>query len=137
AAFGVEDTVAFFESEGVATKVEETGKIFPVSDRALDVLNALLNRVRRSGATLSLAEPVTDLRPRPGGGMIVTTPARTLTAAKVVLTTGGRSYPGCGTTGDGYTWTARLGHTIIPPRPALVPLKVQADWVPGLRGITI
>jgi predicted Rossmann fold flavoprotein len=137
AAFGVEDAVAFFEGEGVKTKVEETGKIFPVSDRALDVLNALLNRLRRSGATLALAEPVTDLRPRPGGGMIVTTPARTPTAAKVVLTSGGRSYPGCGTTGDGYTWVERLGHTIVPPRPALVPLRVQADWVPELRGITI
>src|SRR6476469_7120952 len=52
AAFGVRETVAFFESEGVPTKVEETGKIFPVSDRALDVLEALLRRLRRSGATL-------------------------------------------------------------------------------------
>src|SRR5262249_5873752 len=52
-------------------------------------------------------------------------------------TAGGQSYPGSGTTGDGYTWTTRLGHTIVPPRPALVPLKVQADWVPELRGITI
>src|SRR5205823_5986621 len=68
AAFGVEDAVAFFEAEGVATKVEETGKIFPVSNRAVDVLNALLNRLRRSGATLALGEGATDLRPRADGG---------------------------------------------------------------------
>src|SRR6476469_5067112 len=60
AAFGVRDTVAFFEAEGVPTKVEETGKIFPVSDRALDVLNALLRRLGRSGATLALGEPARE-----------------------------------------------------------------------------
>src|SRR5690348_1193687 len=58
AAFGVEDTVAFFEAEGVPTKVEETGKIFPVSNKATDVLEALLRRLRRSGAVLALGEPV-------------------------------------------------------------------------------
>src|SRR5436305_10330169 len=57
AALGPRETVAFFNAEGVATKVEETGKIFPVSDRALDVLDALLRRLRRSGATLTLSEP--------------------------------------------------------------------------------
>src|SRR5436190_1300313 len=61
AAFGVRDTLDFFAAEGVETKVEETGKIFPVSDRALDVLNALLQRLERSGATLCLSEPVRDL----------------------------------------------------------------------------
>src|SRR5436309_3061438 len=50
---------------------------------------------------------------------------------------GGKSYPGCGTTGDGYGFAARFGHTIVPPRPALVPLTVQAEWVAGLRGITL
>jgi predicted Rossmann fold flavoprotein len=55
----------------------------------------------------------------------------------VILTTGGKSYPGSGTTGDGYDFTARLGHTIVPPRPALVPLTVAGPWVAGLRGVTI
>src|SRR6202142_2812318 len=62
AAFSVQDTIDFFEAEGVATKVEETGKIFPVSDRALDVLDALLCRRHRSGAVLSLEEPLRDLQ---------------------------------------------------------------------------
>src|SRR5205814_2022517 len=61
AALSVEATIALFEAEGVATKVEETGKIFPVSNKAGDVLAALLRRVERSGATLALAEPLTDL----------------------------------------------------------------------------
>src|SRR5277367_5341956 len=62
AAFSVQDTIDFFAAEGVATKVEETGKIFPVSNKAADVLDALLRRLERSGATLALNEPVADLR---------------------------------------------------------------------------
>src|SRR6266481_3181430 len=61
AAFSVQDTVDFFAAEGVATKVEETGKIFPVSNKAIDVLNALLRRLHRSAATLALGEPVTGI----------------------------------------------------------------------------
>src|SRR5437870_7286135 len=97
AALGVEATVAFFESEGVATKVEETGKIFPVSNKAADVLAALLRRLERSGATLALEEPVLDLR-RQDGRITLTTSARVLSAVRVILTSGGQSYPGSGTT---------------------------------------
>jgi len=55
----------------------------------------------------------------------------------VVVAVGGQSYPGCGTTGDGYAIARRFGHTIVEPRPALVPLRVDADWVPGLKGLTV
>src|SRR4051812_16902592 len=68
AAFGPRDAVAFFNGGGVATKVEETGKVFPVSDRALDVLNALLRRLERAGVRPTLAEPATDVTPLPEGG---------------------------------------------------------------------
>src|SRR5262249_23181496 len=67
AALSVQATVELFEAEGVATKVEETGKVFPVSNRAVDVLDALLRRLRRSGATLALQEPLLDLRPTEAG----------------------------------------------------------------------
>lgn len=137
AAFGVRETIEFFEGEGVATKVEDTGKIFPVSDRALDVLNALLRRLDRSGATLALGEPATDVRRLPEGGFRISTPSREVTAERVLVTTGGKSYPGCGTTGDGYKYAAAFGHTIVPPRPALVPLTIQAEWVGELRGVTL
>jgi len=108
AALGPRDTVDFFHAEGVPTKIEDTGKVFPVSDRAIDVLDALLGRLRRD-----------------------------LTAERVLITTGGKSYPGCGTTGDGYAFAATFGHTMVPTRPALVPLTVQASWVGELRGITL
>jgi predicted Rossmann fold flavoprotein len=64
-------------------------------------------------------------------------PGGTLTARRVIVAAGGQSYPGCGTTGDGYALARRYGHTIVAPRPALVPLRVAADWVAGLKGLTV
>jgi predicted Rossmann fold flavoprotein len=137
ASLGPRETVAFFEAEGLATKIEETGKVFPVSDRAVDVLDVLLRRLARSGATLSINEPARGILPHQEGGFRIVTGSRTLTAAKVLITSGGRSYPGCGTTGDGYGFARAFGHTIIAQRPALVPLTVQAPWIAELRGITL
>jgi predicted Rossmann fold flavoprotein len=136
AALSVRGTIELFEAEGVATKVEATGKVFPVSNKAGDVLDALLRRLHRSGASLALAEPVRDIQ-HFVGGFLVTTPQRGLTARQVILTSGGQSYPGSGTTGDGYALAGRLGHALLPPRPALVPLTVASPWVPELRGVTL
>jgi predicted Rossmann fold flavoprotein len=136
AALSVDDTIAFFEAEGVPTKVEETGKVFPVSNRATDVLAALLRRVERSGAVLAPGEAVVDVR-RAERGLTVQTSVCPYSAASVILTTGGQSYPGSGTTGDGYRLLALFGHTIVTPRPALVPIAVAVAWVADLRGITV
>jgi predicted Rossmann fold flavoprotein len=130
------ELIELLHSEGLATKIEAGGKIFPQSDRALDVLTALLRRLDRSGAELALEEPVTRID-RDGERFEVATPRRTLVSEKLILTTGGKSYPGCGTTGDGYRWLAELGHTIRRPRPALVPLISDENWVRELKGITI
>ena len=79
ASLSVQATIELFESEGVATKVEETGKVFPVSNKATDVLAALLRRLQRSGATLALDEPVLDLR-RQENRLAVTTSRRVVSA---------------------------------------------------------
>jgi predicted Rossmann fold flavoprotein len=92
--------------------------------------------LHRSGAVLALEEPLRELRTQPDG-FALTTPRRAITARRAILTTGGKSYPGSGTTGDGYGVCANFGHTIVPPRPALVPITVNAPWVPELRGVTI
>lgn len=136
ASLSPDDLVQIFEAEGVPTKRESTGKIFPASDKATDVLNALLRRLRRSKAGLALDEAVLDFQQLNEQFQVVTS-RRTITCAKAVVTTGGQSYPGCGTTGDGYEWLSRLGHTIATPRPALVPVTIRADWAKSLRGITI
>jgi len=90
AALSVDETIALFESEGVPTKTEENGKIFPVSNKASDVLDALLRRLQRSGATLALEEPLLDIQ-RLASGFTLTTPRRCLNASRVILTTGGKS----------------------------------------------
>ncbi len=144
AALSVEKTIELFESEGVPTKIEETGKVFPVSNKAADVLDALLRRLQRSGASLALAEPALDLRRasvavsgRDQESWEVVTPHRAVRGRRVILTSGGRSYPGSGTTGDGYGFAARFGHAIVTPRPALAPIRVAVPWVAELRGVTI
>ncbi|HEX5106192.1 MAG TPA: NAD(P)/FAD-dependent oxidoreductase [Pirellulaceae bacterium] len=136
AALSPADLVQLIEAEGVPTKVEESGKIFPVSNRATDVLEALLLRLQRSGAELALAEPVRGLE-RLAEGFRVQTAARELAAHKLVITVGGQSYPGSGTTGDGYAWAGALGHTVVPPRPALVPLTTGEAWIRALSGVSV
>lgn len=138
----VDASVRLFQGAGVACKVEANGKIFPASDRAVDVLAALLRRLELSGASLRCLSPALDLEPIGRGpgespGFAVRLPEATITARRAILTVGGRSYPGCGTTGDGYEIARRLGHAIVEPRPALVPLRVAPEWVADLRGITL
>src|SRR5438552_12744692 len=98
AALSPHDLVELLNAEGLATKVEPGGKIFPQCDRATDVLNALLKRLHRSCAEVALGEPATGIE-RGAAQFAVMTPARTLVCEKLILTTGGKSYPGCGTTG--------------------------------------
>lgn len=135
-AFSVEQTIAFFESEGVATKVEANGKIFPVSDRAADVLAALVRRLERSGAELRCSSPVRTVA-ADGEGFRIGLPDGDVHARRVVVAVGGQSFPGCGTSGDGYAIARAFGHAMIDPRPALVPLRVAEDWVAGLKGVTL
>jgi predicted Rossmann fold flavoprotein len=136
AVLGPEEVVRLIEDEGVATKVEETGKVFPVSDSAVDVRDALLRIFQRSGAQMQLGESVANVE-RNADEFMITTESQKFRSARVIITTGGKSYPGCGTTGDGYVWASALGHTIVEPKPALVPLTTRAAWVPSLKGLTI
>jgi predicted Rossmann fold flavoprotein len=135
-ALSPKDVVELFHAEGVATKIESTGKIFPQSDRALDVQQALLARLGRTEAVLRLRSPVLQVE-RTGDGFQVCTDQQTIHAARLIVSTGGQSYPGCGTTGDGYAWLAALGHTIVTPRPSLVPITSSAGWIKDLSGITL
>jgi predicted Rossmann fold flavoprotein len=140
--FDVDATVRMFEEAGVATKIEGNGKIFPVSDRATDVLDALSLALERSGATLRCHSPAlvierSETEAPPDYLFSIKLEDSTVTARRVILAVGGTSYPGCGTTGDGYSIARRFGHTIVEPRPALVPVRVGADWVPRLKGLSL
>ena len=125
-----------FADEGTPTKVEPLGKVFPVSNKAADVLQSLIAIAERCGAEFALDEPLINLDHNERHFSLQTS-RRSLLADKVIITTGGRSYPGSGTSGDGYAWAAALGHTIVEPKPALTPVVVQPEWTKQLRGVTI
>ncbi len=133
-----QDVVRIFESEGVATKVEDTGKIFPLSDRALDVRDALVNRLTRHGGVVATGQAVLDAKQSASNtGFDVTTADTTFHCQHLLITSGGLSFSGCGTTGDGYAWARNFGHVVTPTRPALTPLLSNAAWVQELSGLTL
>ncbi|MCA9217734.1 MAG: NAD(P)/FAD-dependent oxidoreductase [Planctomycetales bacterium] len=136
--FGPDDVVQLLADEGVETKIESTGKIFPASDRAFDVLTAFRSRLSRTDAELITDCSVTNVIFDKDRDLFTVEAIRGAhVAANVVLTTGGMSFPGCGTTGDGYAWAKSFGHEIVPPKPALVPLTLRDSWATELSGLTL
>jgi len=127
--FPVDETVRFFEELGVALKREETGKLFPTSDRARSVLDALLRATQEAGAEVRFPWRVESIRPDGGGGMIVTRDdGASIAADRVILATGGCSLPKSGSDGHGHEIARSLGHSIASPLfPALVPLILPAE----------
>jgi predicted Rossmann fold flavoprotein len=123
-AFPVAETVAFFREIGVALHEEAGGKLFPDSNRARDVLGALLNESERRGVMLAPAHRVVAVE-RSDDGFRIATEAGELRARMVVLATGGQSLPKSGSDGAGYDMARRLGHTIVERTPALAPLIVS------------
>ncbi len=134
AAFSVEQTVAFFSEIGVELHEEEHGKLFPDTHRARTVLDALLREAGRCGVHLLTEHRVTRLE-RGADHFVVTTTAGTLAARQVVLATGGLSLPKTGSDGSGYLLAQRLGHSLVPTTPALVPLVLDDDFYRPLPGI--
>ena len=137
--FSHEDAARFFEQElGVALKREETGKLFPVTDDAQTVLDALLARAAALAVVILTGRKVTAIAPSPGGGWTLTTPAGTIEADRVILTTGGLSFPRTGSDGTGYALAQSLGHTIVTTTPALTPLVARGGGMhERLRGVTL
>jgi predicted Rossmann fold flavoprotein len=136
--FTAADAVRFFAEAGVALKEEDTGKLFPVTDSARTVLDALVREARAAGVELVHPARVTALV-RDGDGFNATTEAGPLAARRVILCTGGKSLPKSGSDGGGYALARSLGHTLTSPIvPALVPLTLPADhWITGLAGLTL
>ncbi|MCS7468460.1 aminoacetone oxidase family FAD-binding enzyme [Stieleria sp. ICT_E10.1] len=135
-AFGPADVVAMFHEQGVQTKVESTGKVFPQSDRAIHVRDALQRRAVQAGVKLHLRCAVTAVE-KTADEWLVRTESESIRCDRLIVTAGGKSWPGCGTTGDAYAWLHKLGHTIVRTRPALVPLVGGYDWTHSLSGLTL
>lgn len=134
--FGPAETMALFERLGVPLKVERGRRVFPASDRADDVADALADFLWESGARVEHTRAfsiVTD-----GDGVCaVETGGGRIGCRSAVICTGGLSYPGTGSTGDGYRMAEALGHTLVRPRPSLVPLESPDAFCRELQGLSL
>jgi predicted Rossmann fold flavoprotein len=134
AAFTADDAVAFFRDLGVALREEADGKLFPVSGRARDVLDALLAASGRAGVELRSGSRVAGIERRDGGFAVVTQDGP-IVSRSVVVATGGQSVPKTGSDGAGFEFARGLGHTIVPTTPALVPLLLDDAVHRSLTGV--
>jgi len=136
--FSNRDLIEFFEKLGLKTKVERGGRVFPVSDSAKDVNNVLLKYLKMNNVDLKLNSAVKEIKTKDNAvEAVVLRDGATVYCDSVVLATGGASYPGTGSTGDGYSMAKALGHTIVDLRPSLVPLITEEPWVRDLQGLTL
>ena len=130
------DLTELLENEGLRLKEERGGRIFPVSDKASDVRDALWSFASRHGVKLINGE-VKSVEHKDGEFEIIFSDKKRLLFSKVIIATGGVSYPGTGSTGDGYKFAKGLGHSIINPTPSLVPLVTEEEYVSHLMGLSL
>lgn len=136
--FDNQDVMEFFRQQGVPVKVERGNRVFPVSDKAQDAVDAMVHRLHELGVKIELEMPVADILTQDGRVAGVRTKSGAhYKADAVILAVGGASYPGTGSTGDGYEMAKKLGHTIVPLRPSLVPLETEEEWVKDLQGLSL
>lgn len=135
--FGTDDTIDFFENLGVPLKIERGNRVFPVSDRALDIVDALNKFITVNGVKRKQGR-VTELIIEDGAVKgCVTDDGRKFFADNVLIATGGLSYPGTGSTGDGYELAKQAGHTITELKPSLVPLECHEGWCTDAQGLSL
>jgi len=132
-----EDLLAFFHEQGVSTITERGGRVFPASGLSSDVVDALVNWTTRGGVKIWTQSPAEEILIEEKRVVGVTTQHTQLDAEGVIIATGGASYPGTGSSGDGYKFAQQAGHTIIPIRPALVPLVTSGSVARELQGLSL
>lgn len=138
AEFGVEDTLEFFHERGMPTKVEAEERVFPKSDQAKSVLDVLTAFMQEGRVRVAYGKSVAGLDVASGKIHHVRLIDKTIVRGdSFILATGGTSRPETGSTGDGFHWLRHIGHTVLDPRPALVPLRVRESWVSALSGINL
>jgi len=136
--FNNHDIMDFFASVNVPVKTERGNRVFPVSDKSLDVVNSLVNYARSQGAKFLYEAPVKEIVCEENivkGILLQNNDYYEFDS--VILATGGISYPMTGSTGDGHRMAEKLGHTVTDLKPSLVPLEVREEWAARLQGLTL
>ena len=138
--FGMKEVLHFFESRGLKGKVERGNRIFPEEGDARDVLNVLLKYLSEGKVELLYQAEVSDIfleHHEHQKNFRIILHDKEIMAQKVILCTGGKSYPQTGSTGDGYVWAKKFKHTVIAPEPALNPVKTAEKWVKKVQGLSL
>jgi len=135
--FGVKDVFNFFESRGLPLVTEARQRVFPSTQKAADVFRVLEKYTEKGKVVLKKGNPVTEIIVENKRVSGVICGGVKYTASNFVLATGGISAPKTGSTGDGFSWLAKLGHTVNKPNPSIVPLKVKESWVKKLSGVSL
>ena len=132
------DIISFLNSQGLKVKEERGNRIFPVTDRAQDVLECFKNKINKLNIKIKYNTPVKEILVINGEAIGVLTDSEKILADKVILATGGKSYPVTGSTGDGYEFVKKLGHTITEIKPSLVPLVCyEKDLCVDMQGLSL
>lgn len=138
AQFGVKETREWFRAIGVDTVVEAENRVFPVSQSAVAVTEALIATAKAAGVTIKTKQTVMGLKKMTNGITVLLQSADSYCAPRVIVSTGGLSRPETGSTGDGFAWLATLGHTIETPKAALVPVAVkESEITKRLSGVSL
>lgn len=135
--FTTADTINFFESIGLKTKIERGGRVFPESDSAAEVIEVLTKKLILLDVDIQLNSKVTEIISDGKKIIGVEVGKKFFDADKIILATGGASYPATGSTGDGFKLAKSLGHTVTEILPALVPLEVEEDFIKPLQGLSL
>lgn len=134
--FSSSDVIDFFEERGLSLKTERGGRVFPVSDKSLDVLKTLKSELKSLGCVFVNSE-IVDIISTDGNVSELHTDDRVYSVSRVILCTGGLSYPITGSDGRGMTYAKKLGHSIVDPRPSLVPLVSPDKNCKRLQGLSL
>lgn len=135
--FNSADTRAFFEDMGVPLKIERGGRLFPESDKSSDIIKALEKSMKWAGVKVCLNSPVEEIKTNDELVSGVVVDGKLIPFDSVIVATGGISYPSTGSTGDGYKFAEKLGHTIIRPVPALCAVKLKSNEPAQLEGLSL
>jgi predicted Rossmann fold flavoprotein len=135
--FNVQDVIDFFEGLGVKTKEEDNGRVFPVSNRALDIRLGLTESLRKNKVEVLSGVQAQGFNLKNKKIEKIKTTKGYVVADKIVLCVGGKSYPATGSVGDGFIWAKSAGHKINELRPSLTPIVIKELWVKKLQGLSL
>ncbi len=135
--FGPTEVTKFFEERGLRLKTERGGRVFPVTDRAQDVLDVLSKYLKENKVKIISNEEVLGFEAKGNKIASIRLRNRRIQAKFFALCTGGKSYPITGSTGDGYVWAKALGHKIVETRPALVSIRIKEGWAKEITGLSL